>query len=108
MKKQDKAVREFKIFMKQHPKSDLVANALFQIANINWGREKDGRAKRIYTEILNKYPNFQAVCWVRNYLAFCYDKERSWRKAKKIYNEVRSMKCDKEARTFAKEQIISQ
>jgi tetratricopeptide (TPR) repeat protein len=105
MKKQDAAVKEFNMFIKQHPKNNLVANAMFHVANIDWGQEKYRKAKKIYLEILGRYPKFQAICWVKNYLAYCYDKEDSWRKAKKIYNEVLSRHCDREAKTFAKEQI---
>ncbi len=102
------AVKEFKTFMENRPKSAMVANALFQIANVEWGKENFGAAKKIYVRILGEYPSFTSICWVRNYLAFCYDKEDSWRKAVEIFTEVRDgSACDKEAKQFAKEQIQS-
>ena len=105
MGSQDQAVAEFQQFMKRYPKSDMVANAMFQIANLDWGKEKYPSAKTVYLRILSEYPDFSAVCWVKNYLAFCYDKEGSWRKAKEIYDQVRSGGgCDKDAKQFAKKQ----
>jgi TolA-binding protein len=100
------ATKEFNFFMQRHPKSALVANALFQLGNIEWGGENWAAAKKYYTRILAEYPNFQMLCWAKNYLAFCYDKETSWRKAVELYNEVRGGgACDKEAKEFAKKQI---
>lgn len=107
MKKQEESVREFRMFMDRFPKSALVANALFQMANIDWGKENYGEAKRIYQRVVSEYPDFSAICWVKNYMAFCYDKEGSWRKAKEIYNDVRERGCDPEAKQFAKKQIES-
>jgi len=104
---QGSAVKEFGIFMERHPKSGLVANALFQMGNVEWGKENWAAAKKNYTRIIGEYPQFTALCWVKNYLAFCYDKEDSWRKALEIYNQVRDGQCDKECKQFAKEQIQS-
>jgi tetratricopeptide (TPR) repeat protein len=108
MEDQPGAIREFKAFMERYPQSPMVANALFQMANIDWGNENYSTAKKTYIRILGEYPAFAALCWVKNYLAFCYDKEDSWRKAVEIFTEVRDGgACDKEAKQFAKEQIQS-
>ncbi len=99
------AVKEMNLFIQKYPKSQLVANALFSIANYEYGLENYSKAKPIYIRILAEYPAFAAFCWVKNYLAFSYNKEGSWRKAKSIYEEVRGSSCDKDAKNFAKEQI---
>jgi TolA-binding protein len=98
-------VNELNNFIKKYPKSQLVANALFGVANYEYGLENYSKAKTIYMRMLGEFPSFQAICWVKNYLAFSYNKEGSWRKAKSIYEEVRSSSCDKEAKVFAKDQI---
>jgi len=107
MKKQNEAVKEFKSFVEKYPQSGLVANAIFQLANVEYGDEEYSSAKKHYIQIVSQYPDFSAICWVKNYLAFCYDKEGTWRKAKEIYNEVRGQACDNEAKQFAKKQIES-
>ncbi|MBL8028807.1 MAG: tetratricopeptide repeat protein [Fibrobacteres bacterium] len=99
------AIKEYNAFIQKYPKSQLVANALFSTANYEYGQENYEKAKGIYTRMLGEFPNFSAVCWVKNYLAFCYDKEGSWQKAKRIYSEVKDAACDKDSKTFAKEQI---
>ncbi|MFH0919747.1 MAG: tetratricopeptide repeat protein [Fibrobacterota bacterium] len=102
---QSGAIKEFNAFMEKNPQSDFVANAIFQISNIAWGKEDYPNAKKGYIRIMGQYPAFSALCWVKNYLAFCYNKENSWRKAKELFTEVRGSGCDNEAKQFAKEQI---
>lgn len=106
MQEYEKAISEYRIYLKKYPKGDYRAFCVYQMGNSYWQMEDFKNAKTQYQQVVNKYPGFSEVCSAKGFLGYCLDQMGDWQTARKLYRGVlKSGKCKGESRVFAQEQL---
>ena len=93
-------------YVKQYPDGKFVARALYMQGNCFVTLEQFDKAKDKFGQVIAKFPDFEEICVVKNYMAFSLNRIDKWKDAVQYYQQViKNNSCNKKTVDFAKEQL---